>query len=241
MTMKRLKAFTLVELLLGLTIGSIILLSVYNMFWQATKLDDKMRHVHENYSEVLMADQALSHDLENAIPMDLSGSYPDAKIFDGQKTEFSFLTQTPKGIKRVRYYSGLWDQGAVSRSMIGRVVNESGNAGSYSRGSIPVEFLLREESSLADWLNDTANDTSIQIVAAGIKKESFNCHYARFVKNLYTEGSKSIEYKDAWEDKGLPMSVSCDFTLYDPKKPEQGLMFKRDIFLAPVVSYYNEQ
>ena len=34
-------------------------------------------------------------------------AYPDAVIFDGQKEEFSFLTQTPAGIKRVRYYSGL--------------------------------------------------------------------------------------------------------------------------------------
>src|ERR1700683_4046896 len=98
----KLKGFTLVELLLGLTIGAIIGLCVYNMFWSAMKLDDKMRRVHDNYMEVLMADQGLTHDLENAINLDLSASYPDSKVFDGQKNGFSFITQTSKGIKRVR-------------------------------------------------------------------------------------------------------------------------------------------
>ena len=234
-----LNGFTLVELLLGLTISTIIGLSVYNMFWQAMKLDDKMRHVHENYTEVLMADHALSHDLENAIKLDFSGSYPDLRIFDGQKTEFSFLTQTPKGIKRVRYYSGLLD-GAVAKSMIGRVVNESSHATGEPKGSLPIEFLLRQESSLPDWLNEMTNNTSTQIVAAGFKKESFNCQYASFSKDLHTVGSKAIDYTDTWDKKGLPLAVSCNFVLYDPKSPEEGIAFKRDIFLSPVLSYHNE-
>jgi len=234
----KIKGFTLVELILGLAIAAIIGLCVYNMFWQAMKLDDKMRHVHENYMEVLMADQAFSHDLENAITLDFSASYPDSVIFDGQKTEFSFLTQTPKGIKRVRYYSGLLDQNGVTKTMIGRVTNPSNN---MAKGPLPVEFLLRQESSLADWLNETTDETSTQIVAAGLKKESFNCLYAPFVKDLHTSGSKGIDYKDSWDSKGLPLAVSCNFILYDPKNPQEGLMFKRDIFLAPVGSYHNEQ
>jgi len=236
---KLINGFTLVELLLGLAISTIIGLSVYNMFWQAMKLDDKMRHVHESYTEVLMADYALSHDLENAIKLDFSGSYPDAKNFDGQKTEFSFLTKTPKGIKHVRYYSGLLN-GAVAKSMIGRVVNESSNLASSATGALPIEFLLRQESSLADWLNETTSNTSTQIIAAGFKKESFNCQYASFSKDLHAVGSKGIDYTDTWDKNGLPLVVSCNFVLYDPKKPEEGLAFKRDIFLSPVLSYHDE-
>src|SRR5580698_3940821 len=95
------QGFTLIELLLGLAITAIIGVCVYNMFWSAMRLDDKMRHVHDNYMEILMADQGLTHDLENAVNLDFSASYPDSVIFDGQKTGFSFLTQTPAGIKRV--------------------------------------------------------------------------------------------------------------------------------------------
>lgn len=235
------KGFTLVELLLGMMIGAIIGVSVYNMFWSAVKLDDKMRRIHENYMELLMADRGLTLDLENAVNLDLSASYPGAIIFDGKKTEFSFLTQTPNGIKRVRYFRGLPDADDVTKAMIGRVTNPSKKITNFSSDASPVEFLMRQESSMADWLNETANDTTTQIVAAGLKKGSFNCQYAPFVNNLHTTGPKGIVYADSWEEKGLPMSVSCNFLLYDPQKPLAGLLFKRDIFLAPVPSYHEEQ
>ena len=224
-----------------MVITAIIGVSVYNMFWSAMKLDDKMRRVHDNFMEVLMADQVLSRDLENAIDLDLSGNYPEAVIFDGQKNEFSFITQTPNGIKRVRYYTGLLDSRSVTRSMIGRVVNPSNRELVFSKASLPIEFLLRQESSMADWLNESSNNTSIQIVAAGLKKGTFNCQYAPFVKNLHKSGAKGIEYKDSWDAKDLPLDVSCSFILYDSQKPAAGLLFRRDIFLAPVAIYHNEQ
>jgi len=210
------------------------------MFWQAMRLDDKMRHVHDNYMELLMANQAITKDLENAIPLDLSKSYPDAVIFEGKKEELSFITQTPKGIKRVRYYVGLPNKDGMGESMIGRVVNSSGSNSNNSKDS-SIEYLLREEASLGDWLNETTTNTMTQVIATGLKKGSFNCQYAPWVKNLNTVGSKDIEYADEWNEKSLPMSVSCNFTLFDSKNPNQGLTFKRDIFLAPVDSYYNEQ
>jgi|GEM_PF-3223955 len=234
-----LKGFTVVELLLALAIGAIISVSAYNMFWSAMKLDDRMRRVHDNYMELLMADQGLTHDLENAVTLDLSASYPGTVMFDGQKNEFSFLTQTPKGIKRVRYFRGL-PESQAAKTMIGRVTNPSKKGTSYNDATSPVEFLLRQQMSLADWLNETNNDTSTQIVAAGLKKGSFNCQYAPLIKDLQTNGSKGIVYSETWDEKGLPMSVSCSFILFDPKKPDEGLVFKRDIFLAPVPSYYEE-
>lgn len=233
--LNRLNAFTLVELLLGLAVAAIIGMAVYNMFWSSMKLDDKMRRVHETYMEVLMADQSMTHDLENAISLDFSDSYPDSRVFEGQKTEFTFLTQTPKGIKRVRYYSGFLDRWSMTKRMIGRVVNPSNTDAYYSNESSPVEFLVRQESSLADWLNETGTNTTSQVVAAGLKKGTFQCQYAPFVKDLHTSGPKGIVYSDSWEAKELPMGVCCHFVLYDPKKPQAGTVFKRNIFLSPVV------
>ncbi len=234
------KGFTLVELLLGLAITAIIGTCIASMFWSAMKLDDKMRRVHNNYMEVLMADQAMSHDLENALNLDFSASYPDAQIFDGQNTEFSFITQTPKGIKHVHYYSGLLG-GPTAQSMIGRVVNPSSADAVYTKDTLPIEFLVRQESSLADWLNGTNTSTTTQIVAAGLKKGSFNCQYAPYSKTLHTEGAQAVEYQDTWDKKWLPMAVSCSFVLFDPHKPDGGLMFKRDMYLAPVVNYQHGQ
>jgi len=228
----KIKGFTLIELLLGMAITAIIGVCVYNIFWSAMKLDDKMRHVQDNYMELLMADQALSRDLENAISLDLSASYPDAVIFDGEQKELSFITQTPQGLRRVRYYTSDSQGNKTAESMIGRVVNPANE----NETQEPAEFLWRQESNLADWLNETTDNTSKQIVATGLKKESFTCQYAASVKNLHVTGEQGIDYQDSWDDKGLPMAVSCSFILFDPKNTHQDLMFKRDIFLAPLVN-----
>ena len=224
-------AFTLVELLLGLAIAAIIGVTVYNIFWSAVRLDDRMRRVHDNYIKLLLADRFLTRGLEGAVSLDFSASYPDARSFEGHPSEFSFLTQTPKGIKRVRYYSGTSREAPAAKTMIGRVVNPLNK--DHSRG-LPVESLMRQESSMADWLNETSNDTSAQVVVAGIKKGSFNCQYAPFAKDFHSSGAKGIVYKDSWDDKGLPLSVSCSFILYDLQKPRAGVIFKRDIFLPPL-------
>ena len=220
--------FTIIELLLGLAIAAIIGVGVYNIFWSSVKLDDRMRRIHDTYMEVLLADQILTHDLENAVSLDFSNSYPTVQVFEGKKEEMVFLTKTPTGIKRVRYYAGLWDN-AAAKVMIGRVVNPSTQT---SKEDIPIEFLLRQEGNLADWLNETSNHTSVQIIAAGLKKESFQCQYATFIKDLRKSGINGLNYQDSWTDKALPLGVSCSFVLYDPAHPQGGLKFKRDIFLS---------
>jgi prepilin-type N-terminal cleavage/methylation domain-containing protein len=239
-TFKQTHGFTLIELLLGLAIAAIVGVCIYNMFWSAMKIDDKMRRVHENYLELLIANQGMTHDLENATHLDFSGSYLNAKNFVGEKDSFSFLTQTSKGIKHVRYFSGLLDNASITKTMIGRVVNPSSDEAIFTKENSPVEFLLRQESSLADWLNETTNDTTTQIVAAGLKKETFNCQYAPFEKDIQFNGSSSINFSDTWDEKALPMEVSCSFMLYDFQNPSSNLMFKRDIFLAPMISEANE-
>jgi len=121
------------------------------------------------------------------------------------------------------------------------VINPS-NPSANQTDALPIEFLIRQESSLADWLNETSDHINSQIVAIGLKKGSFNCQYAPAGKDLHMGGSKELVYSDTWDEKSaLPLEVSCHFVLYDPKKPDAGLSFNREILLAPVEGYHNEQ
>ncbi|MDE2027537.1 MAG: hypothetical protein KGJ11_03210, partial [Candidatus Omnitrophica bacterium] len=139
--------------------------------------------------------------------------------------------QTSRGLKRVSYYSSSSVRGRGGQSFIGRVTNPSRR---NLAGRAPVEYLLRQESSLADWLNDADNDTSIQVVTSKLKRGSFNCRYTAKSKDLNTLGAKALDYQDSWDKKGLPLAVSCRFVLYDPGNVQPNLSFKRDIFLAPL-------
>jgi type II secretory pathway component PulJ len=225
--------FTLVEVLLGLGICAIIGASVNNLFFSGIKLDDKLRRAHDNYLELLIADQVLTRDLENAVSLSMNPEYKDLKIFDGQQKELSFLTVTPAGIRRVRYFSGTVDWGNVTKVIIGKKVSRLSNT-SFSKGPLPIEFLLRQESSLAQWANQSDSKPATQIVSAGLKKDTFRCSYVPFTKDLNISGSKGLDYTDNWDGQGLPMSVACTFTLYDRQGPKAERIFKKEFFLAPL-------
>ena len=237
----RVHGFTLVELLLGLAITAIIGVSVFSMFFSGVKLDDKLQHLHENYVGLLLADHVMTHDLENAITLDFSSSYPDALVFEGRKNEFSFLIQTSKGIRHIRYFCGIPDDVAIVRRMTGRVVNPLNKVLDHGQAVLSVDFLMRQESSLVDWLNETTQYSSIQVIAASFKKNSFHCQYSSSDKDLSGNSAQILSYSDTWDKKILPSSVSCSFTLYDPKNVQYGLMFKREIFLSPIIGRAHEQ
>ncbi|MBI4310045.1 MAG: hypothetical protein HY591_06920 [Candidatus Omnitrophica bacterium] len=219
---------------MGLAIAAIIGMSVYNLLWSGMKLDDKLRRMHGNYMEALKADQMLTKDLENAIGLDLSANYPDQKVFDGQKHGLAFLTVTPQGIRRVRYSSGMVDFGKVTKTLIGKKISRLDRMTFLREGALPIEFLLRQETSLADWANEVKTQGRPQVVAAGLRKGTFNCRYAPFTQDMHVTGRKAIVYADHWDKQGLPMAVSCGFSLYDHKNPRADIMFRRDIFLAPL-------
>jgi prepilin-type N-terminal cleavage/methylation domain-containing protein len=209
---KTTNGFTLVEVLLGLAMAAIIIVGVYSMFDSAMTLDHRLQYTHNDTMKILLADEALTHDLENAISLDLSASYPEKLIFEGKPHEFSFLTQTRNGIKHIHYYTGP------------RPAQEHSTD----------ECLMRQESSLADWLNETTHNSFTQMVAEGVKKGSFACRYAAVVKDPSL--MQGISDQDSWDAKTLPAAVSCSFALIDSQSQRQGSMFKREVLLAPVTT-----
>ncbi len=69
-------AFTLIELLLGLSIFALIALSVYSVFWGGMRMTRKAKHLNPIYREMRLALDLLSVELENMVPYDFSGSTP---------------------------------------------------------------------------------------------------------------------------------------------------------------------
>lgn len=213
-------------------ITAIIGISVVNVFWSGIKLDDRLRWAHDNAMEMLIADQSLAKDLENAVNVNLSSSYPNHPAFKGTEDEISFLTITPRGLRRVTYAGGTVDFGKITKVLIGRSMDRAAG-GTFLTEESPVEFLLRSEQSLADWVNGVPAGPP-QIIASGIKKDSFACAYAPVSKDIAMQGLKALSYKKEWPGPGLPMAVNCRFFVYDPKNPAREYEYQRNIFLAPV-------
>lgn len=234
-------AFTLVEVLLGLIVAGIIGTIVYQVFWSGVRLQRQLKQRHDNYIELLLADQVMTRDFANAISIDLSISYPDVQAFDGKKTSVSFWTVGEQGIKRVRYYGGLLNFGKATATIIGgRIDNPRGiRAGGKN---LPIEFLLRQELSVSEFSNDLKPSTTAQIVAAGLTKGTFNCRYGTIERRESSE-EPTIKFRDTWASNELPDLVRCSLNVYDAQNPKRKTNFVRDFYLPPIdrMSVANEE
>lgn len=206
------KGFTLIEVLLAAVVGAIVLVTVNHVLWTGLKVEERLRFIHNNFVNVLRADYILSRDLENAIRLDLSLSYPELKIFLGKPREIQFLINTDKGIKRVRYFVGRLDNSA-------------------RKGE--VETIFRQEVGLSDWVNHGIEQASAEVLLTSVEKDSFECKYAAWPNQLDKNNLVSISYKDQWSENGLPMMVMCRYSLFDTKNKEMVTAFQREMYLAP--------
>lgn len=218
--------FTLIELLLGSIIAAVIGLTVFSVFWSAITLNNRLVGLHKNSMAMLTADQMLTRDLENAVALDLSISYPGKAVFEGKSDRLSFLTKTPQGIQHVSYFTGTRQQEGFSSAK-----RSTGFLSRQTAATTELELLLRREDSVPDWANETNAKGFTQIVAGSLKKDSFQCAYAAYSQEIKTEGAKAVTYSDHWDGPGLPMMVSCYFHLYDARSPNSQTIFQRDIFL----------
>ncbi len=226
------KAFSLIELLLGLAITAIIGVALYTIFWTGLKLDDRTRISHDQYVELLIAFDALQQDLQAATNIDLSANYKNLRIFEGKTNEFSFLRSTPTGIVHLRYHAGLVDFGKVTTMLINKRISNKQQITISSVETSPIEFLLRESASMPDWANGLIQDNNAEIIATGLMKETVKFEYAP----LPSAYGMALVYQDSWNQPGLPLAVKCTLTIYNAKRPENPLEFTREILLTPVIS-----
>lgn len=197
-------AFTLIETLLGVLIASVIGLCMFNMLVTGIKVSESLRWVKDNHQAYLTFDALLTKDLENAVSLDLSASYPDMKLFDGKTQAMAFLTKTPYGIRRVSYL-----------------------VDGHAR-------LVRQEMTLAHWVGGQRFNDAQQILIRHMDRAAFKCRYAAFDKDIYAQGINALSFKDAWEDAGLPMVVNCTYAREDQGHTTALLRFDRMMFTSPV-------
>lgn len=228
--MKRwpIKGFTLIEVLLGLIIFAIIGLSAYNVFWMGMKVDHKANGINRSYVELKAALDLVSKDLENAFVYDLSASYPKELFFRGGPDQMAFLSVIKDEIKSVRYYLDLPDWGRVTRTIVGRHVKDL-------KQEIPIQFLMRQEISLPEYLSKKTQVPEGEIIVAAVKKSGLKLAYGILQKNSKDKDQlKKMIWKDSWTQNALPNAVRLEITLYDQANPRTGVIFKREIYLPRV-------
>ncbi|MBM3251331.1 MAG: prepilin-type N-terminal cleavage/methylation domain-containing protein, partial [Candidatus Omnitrophica bacterium] len=104
MKKKSLKGFTLIEILIVLTIFSVVALSLYSTFFSGTSVWRRSEDLNRIYQEARWSLDTIANELRNAVILDYSNIYPDFVVFEGGSDKISFLGITDDGIKKISYF-----------------------------------------------------------------------------------------------------------------------------------------
>ena len=154
--------FTLLEVLLGLTIFGMIAACVYSTFAGGIRLSRSAERQGKVYREARWALDVISKDLENMIPYDFSNSYKDRQAFEGSEDKITFFLPGKDGLRVVSYFLASDDPGAIYKIIIGRTYSKNVTVTNQDQaGGIRVDTLIRKERSFADYLNGDQDRKSV--------------------------------------------------------------------------------
>ncbi|MFA5088204.1 MAG: prepilin-type N-terminal cleavage/methylation domain-containing protein [Candidatus Omnitrophota bacterium] len=220
--------FSLIEILLGLALFSIVALILYNVFFGGIKVNRKSESASQMYREARWAFDRITSDLENMVPYDFSNSYPGSLAFSGGSNGFELLLATGTGLERVRYSLQSPDLGHRHQIVIGKHFSE--NAPVVIRREeegAPQRTLIRDQIPFVDSLSPGQEENvRSQILCSGLIDGGLQFKYAR----QSDEGKRMLVWEEEWGKEYFPVGVKVRLTF----REEDGggvLTLEKDVLL----------
>jgi len=221
--------FTLVELLLALSIFSVIALSLYGTFATGINLTKRSEKTDEVYRQVRWTLEKISAELENMVNYDFSNSYPTRLAFIGEGDKIAFIVPSDKGLKVVRYYLQPLEFGSVHKTIIGKHFSRNVDMIFLNEKEAALEAFVREEVGFVEDLSsETPESREVSVLNSNIKKDGLKFSFA-YQEEGANEEIKVI-WKDRWDQKGIPSGIQVELTCVDADKKEN-VSVKKNIFV----------
>ena len=231
--MKKNSAFTLIELLLGLSIFALIIVSIYSVFWGGIRLSRRAQEQGDVYREARWALELIDQELQNAVLYNFTKSYKDKTAFSGEKNQLTFILAKEDGLKVVTYHLVSPEQGQIHKVSIGETITH--NVDTVIKSSTTeakINYLVREELKFVDYLNNVADSKDTQILATNVSQDSLKFSFA----SQEGKENKKIVWKSTWNTVDLPFTVRVAINLQSLEKPYRRLALTKDIFLPQASS-----
>jgi len=223
----RLKAFSLVELLLGLSIASIIALSVYSTFSAGILLNARSRQQNELFRDARWSLRLIAKELNNAVRYDFTNSYPNKFSFNGSKHELSFVLGSDDGLKVIRYFLIPPEESVIHKILIGNTTSKNVTVVSQSQEYQRVQYLIREEKLFIDFLADDNTDTADQeIISMHVKENGL-----RFFYNDIENETGGPSDTSQFSSNSIPAHVRLEIDFLPATANSNPLTLTRDIYI----------
>lgn len=217
------KAFTLIEMLLALSIVSIISLCIYNTFASGVQLNLRSEQHNKIYREANLAFSLIAKELANAASYDFSNSYLGKKDFYGEEDKITFLLATQDGLKAISYYLSAPEEGKIQETLIGNTYSENVSA-VVLRNEVEVRenYLIREELPFVQYLTGSEKYVEKEIISKHIKEDGLRFFYG---------ASGNEKERSSKLHTNIPSAISLEIDFMSKSSAKDSLTLRRDIYI----------
>jgi prepilin-type N-terminal cleavage/methylation domain-containing protein len=193
--------FTLIEILIAITIFSVVALSLYSTFFSAIAVWRRSEALNRVYQEARWSLEVIANELHNAIVLDYTDRYPDFTAFEGSSDKISFLSLSDSGIKQISYL----------------LENENSE---YS--------LKRQETAFTDALQNYSKEQLIETFTNLACEGGLKFSYAYSAVDSEDDVVWQDNWQD---DQNLPKGIKIELALRNPSSPDAKITFNKTIFI----------
>lgn len=221
------RAFTLVELLLGVTIFAVIAVCLYATFSSGFRLSEQSEKNNKTYREIRWVLELMTQDLENMVPYDFLRSYPDRKAFEGDKDKIVLLLAEEGGLKAIRYFLSQAKRDEVKKTIIGKTYKKNVNQTVSFKQEENKYYLIRESIPFLDYLEGISDDDNQEVLSKDIAPDGLGFSFAY----LKEEEGSDIIWKDSWEQDYIPFGVHIEIKFVSLENNKEPFMVSRDVLV----------
>ncbi len=229
-------AFTLLEILLGIGIFSLIALSVYSVFGNALRIQQRLEQMSRQQREARFVFSKMTRDIENMLLYGQDQSNHNTLVNIGEENQLTFFSFQKTGLKIVSYYLHTADFGSVQKTLVGQKFSKLRSVTVNQKiAEEQAQTLIREENAIGSALTtdpttSAADEKAEQdILSDQIQPDGLHFYYAHLEKG---EGD---HYTIAWESemhKGAALlGIRIELTFLPFRKDQQPLTLTRDVLL----------
>ncbi len=219
------KGFSLIEILIALTIFSTIVVTLYSTFWSGIKIDQRLED--KTYRQASWALEEMAKEFENAAKYDFSNSYPDINEFLGEKDRVSFLLPSGQGLKVIQYYLEQAEEVFVHKVIIGKRSKKNVSVTESRQEALVQKVLVREEYDFVDFVNGVKTDSLKEAVCFNVEEQGLEFSYAYLETS---EDDSKLDWQDSWRNDYVPAGIKVKLKLVSQ---DQGDLFivRRSIYI----------
>lgn len=220
--------FTLVEILLGLSIFSIITLTAYSVFYTGIKVSSCVQGQAQVLREVRGILDLMQNEFENMLFYDYSSSYENKTALSGTSDRIEFVLGSGDGLTVVKYYLVAAGYNKVHQVVKGSARSNNVNVLLENKSEQNSYCLIREERNFIDDLAEKFSESGFEIIFENIKKQN---GVRFFYGHLDARSSSEIIWEENWHNNYLAPMIRVEVDLVMNQDNEKVVTLIKDIFI----------